>query len=358
MKVFVSHSTNDKDKIEGLILALERLKCDVFYSSKSYTNSIAFGDNFYETIKKGIKESDYILAIVSESFYNSIPCQIEMGIAYAYNKKITPIRVENEDYSKLLKGLFTSNNRLASIYSEDDMIEILSLFSNNTSKIISCARSIVNRFNKKETTNLNINNNGQKKDEVFNKSNNHVRDIIHSTNNEPIKVKENNYDQKSFGYVLPNNLRGRSIHEHIIPTVCNLEIMLNKLNDYHGDFSKLKQWEKRSYKAYKIEDIKSQIIYSHSSEWVQIIRNHILNGNPIEFGASCIDIYLVAYVSQMHGKGKDKFFEYVKINNISTKYNSAQAIWQVGKGDGVYLKILNKNGTIKDWDFIEKWSQI
>ena len=92
--------------------------------------------------------------------------------------------------------------------------------------------------------------------------------------------------------------------------------------------------------------------------WKQTIRKHILDGEPSEFGASCIDIYLVGYVSENYGKGKQSFFEYVKKNNISDKDNSAQAIWQVGKGDGVYLGILNDDGTIKDWDFIKEWLRV
>lgn len=157
---------------------------------------------------------------------------------------------------------------------------------------------------------------------------------------------------------LPNNLRGRSIHSKVIPTVCNLENMLNKLVEVHGDFSRLKQWEKRSYKAYRLEDVKCEIIYSPKSEWKQIIRRHILDGSPSDFGASCIDIYLVAYVADNYGKGKEKFFEYIKKNNISDKDNSAQAIWQVGKGDGVYLGILNDDGTIKDWGFVKAWLKV
>lgn len=39
---------------------------------------------------------------------------------------------------------------------------------------------------------------------------------------------------------------------------------------------------------------------------------------------------------------------------ISDKLNTAQAIWQVGKGDGVFLDILNNDGTIKDFDFFNK----
>lgn len=154
---------------------------------------------------------------------------------------------------------------------------------------------------------------------------------------------------------LPDNLRGRSIHAKVIPTVCNLKNMLNKLVQVQGDFSQLKQWEKRSYKAYKIDEIKNKLINSSEVKRGQIVRNHILSNHPSDFGASCIDIYLVAYVAETYGAGKDIFFEYIMENGISDKYNSAQAIWQVGKGDGVYLGILNDDGTIKDWNFINKW---
>ncbi|WFD08758.1 hypothetical protein [Tepidibacter hydrothermalis] len=156
-------------------------------------------------------------------------------------------------------------------------------------------------------------------------------------------------------YKLPNHLRGRSIHSKVIPTVCNLKNMLNKLVKVNGDFSQLKQWEKRSYKAYNIDEIKSEILSSCDSEWVEIIRKHILSKRPSDFGASCIDIYLVAYVVHTHGVGKDTFFKYILDNNISDKEGSAQAIWQVGKGDGVYLGILNNDGSVKDRSFIEKW---
>lgn len=109
-------------------------------------------------------------------------------------------------------------------------------------------------------------------------------------------------------YNLPNNLRGRNIHCKVIPTVCNLENMLNKLVAVKGDFLQLKQWEKRSYKSYRIEDVKFKIVYCHKSEWKQVLRRHILDGNPSDFGASCIDIYLVASVTETYGKDKEKFF--------------------------------------------------
>ncbi|MEK3796953.1 hypothetical protein MHI18_01645 [Peribacillus sp. FSL H8-0477] len=155
--------------------------------------------------------------------------------------------------------------------------------------------------------------------------------------------------------ILPSSLRGRSLHTKIIPTVCNLKNMLTKLGALNGDVAKLKQWEKRSYFAYQLESIKDELLAAEPHEQIKLIRKHILNGDPKRFGASCIDIYLVAYVSENIGLGKDTFYHYVKIMGISDKPNSAQAIWQVGKGDGVYLGILNDNGTVRDWNFFTAW---
>ena len=131
--------------------------------------------------------------------------------------------------------------------------------------------------------------------------------------------------------------------------------MLAKLVQVNGDYSLLKPWEKRSYKAYRIEEIKNEILNSPEASRKDIVRKHILAGRPSEFGASCIDIYLVAFVAENHGKGKELFYKYVKENGISDKDNSAQAIWQVGKGDGVYLEVLHNDGGVKDWEFLKSW---
>ncbi len=160
---------------------------------------------------------------------------------------------------------------------------------------------------------------------------------------------------KSTKINLPDNLKGRSIYDKVIPTVCNLNNMLVKLKELHGNDSLLKPWEKRSYNAYRVDTVKIKILNSHKEKWKEIIRNHILQGDPSDFGASCIDIYLVAYVAETFGAGRKRFFQYVKEKGISQKENAAQAIWQVGKGDGVFLDILNNDGTIKDVEFIKSW---
>mgnify|MGYP001465439824 CR=1 FL=1 len=131
--------------------------------------------------------------------------------------------------------------------------------------------------------------------------------------------------------------------------------MIEKLVLVNGDYLQLKSSEKRSYKSYLIENIKNRILTAEPKQWKSIIREHILANHPSEFGANVMDIYLIAYVAENFGAGKERFFKYVFDKGISGEVNSAQAIWQVGKGDGVYLDILNDNGTVKDWIFMKKW---
>lgn len=154
---------------------------------------------------------------------------------------------------------------------------------------------------------------------------------------------------------LPSKLRGRSIRVNVIPTVCNLKNMLRKLDSVQGNVSRLKSWEKRSYQAYQIDKIKSFLLNEPKDQKVRLIKEHILQLPPTELGASCIDMYLVAYVAENYAPGKQAFIDYILKEGISEKENTAQAIWQVGKGDGVYLEILNVDGSILDREFFAKW---
>jgi hypothetical protein len=156
-------------------------------------------------------------------------------------------------------------------------------------------------------------------------------------------------------YTLPDNIRGRSISTNIIPTVCNLKNTIKKLVLVNGDYSQLKQWERRSYQAYHLDSIKSELLIASTERQIELIKFHILNIHPKEIGASCIDIYLVAFVAENYGPSKKIFFDYIKSSGISDKDNTAQAIWQVGKGDGIYLGLLNEDGTVKDWSFFTTW---
>ena len=126
-------------------------------------------------------------------------------------------------------------------------------------------------------------------------------------------------DVKELNTSLPKHLKGRSLTKKVIPTVSNLKKMLEHLENVEWDDSRLTNWDKRSYKAYEIEYIKEIIKKKDESEKKSIIREHILKQHSSVLGQNCIDIYVVAYVSEMYGKGKDNFFKFVFENGISEK---------------------------------------
>ena len=75
--------------------------------------------------------------------------------------------------------------------------------------------------------------------------------------------------------VLPNHLRGRSLDTKVIPMLCHLKTTLNHLVELKGDASLLKQWEKRSYRAYCLGEIQDLIVESYPEEWPEIVKEHI-----------------------------------------------------------------------------------
>ena len=151
------------------------------------------------------------------------------------------------------------------------------------------------------------------------------------------------------------NIRGRSISQNVIPTVCNLKNTLTHLSENEWKTEQLSDWDKRTYKAYRIEEIIPELQTTPKEFWPNLMRVHILGMKSEKIGSNCADIYLVCYVSETMGIGKALFFNYILSSGISNKENSAQAIWQVGKGDGEYLNVLNEDGSMKDPHFFERW---
>lgn len=88
---------------------------------------------------------------------------------------------------------------------------------------------------------------------------------------------------------------------------------------------------------------------------IQAIRKHLLSMDPSELGANPMDIYIIGFVAETYGPGKENLIHFVQTNGISKKVYSSNAIWQVGKGDGMYLGLLNEDGSVLDWDFFKEW---
>ncbi|MCT4584453.1 MAG: hypothetical protein N4A54_05955 [Peptostreptococcaceae bacterium] len=170
-----------------------------------------------------------------------------------------------------------------------------------------------------------------------------------------INQSKNEYFKENEKIKLKENLNGRSIHKKVIPTVYNLSNLLIKLKQNNWNYSELKQWEKRCYKAYDIASMETRLKEKDLTEQKNIIRNHILSNDIDCFGAHLVDIYIVAYVSENYGTKKEIFEKYLMDNDVTKRSGSVNAIYQVGKNDGIFLGILNNDGTVLDWDFMKRW---
>lgn len=154
---------------------------------------------------------------------------------------------------------------------------------------------------------------------------------------------------------LPSSIKGRNLFEDVIPIVGKLEDMLMSLKEAEGNFTYLDLGEKRSYAAYCIGNIEKKIMRTKEDKWFELMKEHILKTDPFDLGANALAIYLVAYVSENYGQGQERFNEYIIEHKISSNIDDAQAIWEVGTSDGVYLKVLKEDGTVDDWNFFKKW---
>ena len=154
---------------------------------------------------------------------------------------------------------------------------------------------------------------------------------------------------------LVNSIHGKSIYSNVIPTVCNLRNLIVTLRESNGNTDQLKPWEKRCYKSYRLDELGYKLIDLTDNEIAEMVRNHLLKHDINHFGPNVLDIYFVAYVSETYGFNKAQFFNYLKDTGVTDRQGSANAIWQVGKGDGVFLNLLNDDGRVKDWTFFKQW---
>lgn len=110
---------------------IARLLCDFLvdflgyktavYCTASHDNRIAasYGEDFSDSYMKNIKEAKVFIPLLSENYLQSTTTLIEMGAAYALDKKFIPFLVSGCDYGKL-QPLY--NIRNSDMYAIDDYI--------------------------------------------------------------------------------------------------------------------------------------------------------------------------------------------------------------------------------------------
>lgn len=83
MQVFISHSTKDREialKVSGF---LESLSNDIEVFCSSDSGAIPVGKNFMKAIVTQLAKCDAFLPLISENYFSSKFCMIELGFAYS-----------------------------------------------------------------------------------------------------------------------------------------------------------------------------------------------------------------------------------------------------------------------------------
>ena len=84
MKIFISHSSKDSQLgniILQLLLDIGVSHDDIIYTSKSGFG-IPKGENIFNWLKKELKEKPFVIYLLSDNYYDSIPCLNEMGAVW------------------------------------------------------------------------------------------------------------------------------------------------------------------------------------------------------------------------------------------------------------------------------------
>lgn len=144
MKIFISHSSKDSEYGKALVQLLRDIGIPhqdiIFTSEPGY--GIPKGSNIFNWLKSKIKESPYIIYMLSENYYSSVACLNEMGAAWIVENEHMVLFLPNFDYrnQKFLEGAI--DPRIMGIYmdNEKDITEfagmILKKLNSNTNPVI------------------------------------------------------------------------------------------------------------------------------------------------------------------------------------------------------------------------------
>lgn len=127
MKIFISHSSRDKNLVDQFIDKILILGCgindvDIFCSSVDGLG-IKTGDDFREHIKENLQNSDYSFLFISESYKKSDICLNEMGASWALDKvEVKPFIFPNIGFHSI--GTLYSVKQVARIDQGADLDEL------------------------------------------------------------------------------------------------------------------------------------------------------------------------------------------------------------------------------------------
>lgn len=100
-KIFISHSSKDCEYGEAIVKLLRGLGVKrqqiIFTSNDDY--GIPIGKNIFDYLKSQISEGAYMIYLLSDDYYKSVPCLNEMGAAWVVQNDYRVIGVPDFDFT-------------------------------------------------------------------------------------------------------------------------------------------------------------------------------------------------------------------------------------------------------------------
>jgi len=158
---------------------------------------------------------------------------------------------------------------------------------------------------------------------------------------------------------LPLILRGRQIQQgNVVPTVARLSNIIQQMNNAQQvDPATLRYYEIACLRKYDLTfDLRQEIINpQNGDDWISIVRRNILAMTFPPLGVHPFTIYTVAWIAEHYEGGRQTFLQIASDMHLAGTENSINAIWTVGRRDGMDLELLNNDGTVADWGFFRHW---
>lgn len=123
-KVFISHSSGDKDYVEKIVELLTDIgmRSDQIFCSSIPGHGIPIGEDIYDYLRKEFVQNELcVIFVLSQNYYNSVPCLNEMGAAWVLQNKYYAILLPGFSFSEIEGAV---NPRKIALKLDDDEREL------------------------------------------------------------------------------------------------------------------------------------------------------------------------------------------------------------------------------------------
>lgn len=131
--IFISHSSKDKEIGENLLkllLAIGILSRNIIFTSKS-GYGIPAGNNIFEWLKSKLLEKPFVIYLLSDNYYDSIPCLNEMGASWVVESKHVSMFTPKFDLTadKFINGAIDPREIGLFINKKDDIFRFVEMIT-------------------------------------------------------------------------------------------------------------------------------------------------------------------------------------------------------------------------------------